>query len=112
MNISSLKSNAKEAFKANYWPSVAVAFVVSFLAMGTSFASSRSVQSGGEEQELTNALNSLTPSQTMLLGGMVMGGLSLIFVVSLVLRIFVFNPLEVGGYRFFRRNVRESGVPV
>lgn len=115
MSIGRMKSRAKQALKGNYWSCVVVGFLLSLLTTGTTASSGRTLQNAADqqaEQDLVNTLNTLTADQIAVVFAVIFGGLSVIMLASLLLRIFVFNPLQVGGCRFFRRNVREAGVGI
>ena len=55
-------------------------------------------------------LAGITQEQAFALLGVVFGAIAVVGIISLLLRIFVFNPLTVGGYRFFRRNNEDTRV--
>ncbi len=112
MDIKKIKDNGKQAFKRNYWQCVLVALIMGLLTAGTAVSSANSAQSTGSasQQELTNAIKTLTPEEQMAIAGAVMAAIWLKIIVGLVMRIFVFNPIEVGGYRFFKKNNLESTV--
>ena len=123
-----VKEQGKIKFKANYWRSVLSAFLISLLAGGTGLASrfstsdmeqdydleevpdSSSVTFNGEEyQDMTNALNSMPEEDKAIAGMVIVGLLAAAFVVLIIgflLKIFVFNPLQVGCYGFFRENAK------
>ena len=108
MDIKEIKRKGKEAFKANYWSSVIVAFVLGLLSMGTTYYSSSNIK--GETQELKAQMSNLTPAEVAAVIAVVSGIITLVVVVSLVLKIFLFNPLKVGAYRFFRLNTEDASV--
>ncbi len=98
-SIGELKAKGKEAFKSNYWSSVIVALILSLLTGGAgASARSQTSQTGGQEGL---DMSALTPEGM----AVIVGALSVVFIVALLLRIFLFNPLEVGGFRFFKKNV-------
>ncbi|MBQ8489244.1 MAG: DUF975 family protein [Pseudobutyrivibrio sp.] len=99
-SIGEIKARGKAAFKANYWNSVIVAFILSILTAGSSVATRN--QTGSEDVQ-----ESLLAADPMVLQ-IIAGGLFAIMIVSLLLRIFIFNPLQVGGYQFFKKNVTEG----
>ena len=123
-----IKKHGKERFKANYWRSVLSAFLISLLAGGTGLASSFSTSdmeqdydleevpdttnvtvNGEDYQDMVDALNSM-PEEDKAIAGMVILGLLaaafVVFVIAVLLKIFVFNPLQVGCYGFFRENAK------
>ena len=102
-----LKEKGKEAFKANYWRNVLVAFLLGLLTTGTvisgRFSGSESDTSGAQI-----AVSSLSPTQI----GIIAGGMVLIIIISVVLDILVFNPLQIGCYAFFKDNVKTHNTEV
>ena len=116
-----LKTRGKSAFLKNYWTCVAVAFVLSVLLGG----SGSSIKNRYDER-----INNYTENYQEDFGNVeiVVGNnarisslvstiisvfASLFFlalmVIMIVLSIFVFSPLEVGGCRFFIENAYETG---
>lgn len=115
MSIRGLKEKAKTAFKANYWRCVLVAFIMGLLTAGTGASSGKNIQNAnhvqaGEGQELVNILSALTEEEKGVLVGVILGGTAIIMVVSFLLKVFLFNPIGVGGCRFFKRNAVEADV--
>ena len=102
--ISELKERGKAAFKANYWNSVIVAVLLSLLAGGAG----ASAKGETNAEELQSSLMMLDPLALQIF----FGGLMTVSVIAFLLRIFVFNPLQVGGYRFFKKNVEEGYAPL
>ena len=92
--IQELKERGKAAFRANYWTCVGVALLMSVLTGGTTFSSSAQ----GNSTELQSAIES---GQTEVLAGFLIG-FAAVSVVSILVKIFIANPVEVGGYRFFK----------
>ncbi|MBE6028870.1 MAG: DUF975 family protein [Clostridiales bacterium] len=115
-----LKLRGKERFKANYWRSVLSAFLISILAGGSGIASSFSTSSDEEPvddtttQELQNITNTVEsmPAEDQAVAGMIFAGILVaifvIFIIGFILKIFVFNPLQVGCYGFFRENAKNQ----
>lgn len=104
-----LKERGKAAFKQNYWKCVLVAFVLGLL---TSSASSSSSSTGSEN--LLAALSGSGDSEESFyllaaLGLIVLGSL-MIWIIAMLLKIFVFNPLTVGGSHFFVQNAYNSAA--
>jgi uncharacterized membrane protein len=100
-----LKAKGKEAFKANYWPNVLAAFLLMLLSTGTSVAT----RSQTSDQNMQNQLNGIPEDQKALVVLTVIGTLSMIIIVSVLLDIFLFNPLKIGCYAFFKTNVQDNG---
>lgn len=115
MDIRAIKQTGKEAFKANYWRCVLVAFVMGLLTTGSSSSGRRAlpdIESLQVEQDFSSVMEGLTPDQTTLVLGIILGTVSIVLVVALLLRIFLFNPLQVGGYLFFKRNCTDPTTRV
>lgn len=95
--IREMKEKGKIAFKANYWPCILAAFLLTLLAGGLT------VSSKFNESDGTSILESFKqlPPEVMA----AVAGLSVtVSIVLLLLRIFLFNPLSVGCYGFFIEN--------
>lgn len=110
-----VKAIGKLAFKANYWRSVLSALILMILLGGSAVSSYSNSGAGNNPEleqsvdELGNAYNSLSnDQQSMLVAGLIGAGL-LIFVIGFVLKAFIFNPLEVGCYGFFKDNIASQG---
>ena len=101
--IQEVKEKARAAFKANYWPCVGIALLMSVLTGGTTFSSGAQ----GNSSEMQSAIES---GQTEVLAGILIG-FAAVSVVSILVKIFLANPVEVGGYRFFKENIEEPGAP-
>lgn len=82
-----LKAKGKAAFKRNYWYCVLVALILS-LVMGSA-AGSTSKKDPAEESNPTNINVEVSAGAAT---------------VAVLLNIFVFSPLEIGGKKFFARN--------
>lgn len=109
---SGIKSKGKSAFKLNYWKCVLVSFLLGSLTAGTtavSYNETSSDDAGLKESfdQLIQSFNALDSKEKLGVAAAIAGALTLVIVVSLLLKIFVFNPLEVGCLRFFRDNVTE-----
>ena len=97
-----LKANGKAAFKANYWKCVLVALILTALVGGGVAASGNRVNDTTEAdgtalvEELQNA-----PKEVI---GVIAAMLVGVFMVSCVVKLLVFNPLQVGCKRFFLAN--------
>ena len=95
-----LKEKGKTAFKANYWKNVLVAFLLAILSAGASISSSTG--SNNDSSGASDALSNLSPVQV----GFLAGGTVLLIIVCVLLDIFIFNPLQIGCYAFFKDNVK------
>lgn len=113
-----VKKHGKARFKANYWKSVLCAFLITLVSGGTSLISRFNLNDsdyedggGAFDEETFNdaeqAISSMSNEDTAVLGLVVAGVLAVIFIafaIAFVLKIFIFNPLQVGCYGFFREN--------
>ncbi|WP_035765913.1 DUF975 family protein [Butyrivibrio sp. NC2002] len=88
-----LKTNGKLNFKKNYWPSV-VASIVLGIATG---AASGSTSRAASNETQSSDLAAIDPAVLIAIFVAILG----VVVVSCVIDIFVMNPLEVGGQRFY-----------
>ena len=98
-----LKERAKAAIKANYWPCVGVALLMGVVT-GGAYASSGTQGSGTDVQ---NSLQSAAPE--VIAGILAMFGVASL--IGILIRIFLANPIKVGGYYFFKENTEEPGAP-
>lgn len=108
--IGDIKAQGKAAFKANYWRSVLVAFILALFYGGA--AASGANNSGGESGTPLEALQqqwyALSQEEQIVLVVSVLGALSVVILISLLLKVFVFNPLKVGCVDFFTENVEDA----
>lgn len=99
---SELKSHAKEILKVNYWRAVLVSLILMFIGGSAgSSASGASSSSSSSSGSLKDALSSFDPTLIAAAIAALIAIFAGIFLVSLVLRILVFNPIVVGCQRFF-----------
>lgn len=120
-----LKERGKAAFQRNYWRSVLVAFILMLFVSGGGSAVSNSwnqITSSGtsddsyyteyfDEGDIGHFYyNSGTSIPGMLVSGIIAVVVGGVMIVSALLGIFLFNPLEVGGCRFFMEN-SERQIP-
>ena len=103
-SVSEVKEIGKSKFKANYWPCVLVAVLMGLFTAG----SSASVSSKVQETDLNASFNSLTPEQQAAVIAVVVGAVLVVVGISLVVKIFLANPIELGGSLFFKQNVEET----
>ena len=108
-NTSEIKERGRAAFKLNYWKCVLVSFILGFVMSGTTSFSTRTTGSSEEMQqafqEIQESLSSLTPGQQIAVAAGVAGLFTVVFVIALAVKIFLYNPLKVGGLAFFKQNV-------
>ena len=115
-SISEVKSRGKMAFKANYWPSVLAALLIGLFTTGSAGSvynsSNSALHKSGEGQSLSDAMSSLSPAQLAAVMAIVGGTLFIACIISILLKIFLLNPLTVGCYRFFRKNAENQPAPL
>lgn len=104
-NRQEIKAGGKAAFKANYWRSVGVSFLLSLLIGGTAVAARVNSGSPGTQgqqslEEASGSIPELPPALIAIIAGVILA----VIIVSLLLRIFLYNPLKVGCYQFFEKN--------
>ena len=109
--ISDLKAKGKAAMKANYKNSVIAGILLALFGAGTA-SGTRSTMTQEQQQTVTDASSSLTPEELAIIAIAVIGASLVVCAIALVLRIFVFNPLNVGCHRFFRLNVEDNTTPL
>lgn len=106
--IGDIKTRGKNAFTSNYLSSVIVAFVLSLLITGTAVSSGSQASSTVDEKGIEALLLEADPAVLYALFGVLMS----ISIIGFILKLFVFNPLQVGGYRFFKKNVEDGNVSI
>jgi hypothetical protein len=104
-NRQELKARGKTAFRGNYWRSVGAALVLAIAGGASTGAAGNSVRSNS--QDLSAQMESLTPEQAAAVVAIVLGVVGLVVLAGSLINIFLFNPLRVGGRRFFLVNVEE-----
>ncbi len=114
-NRKELKQIGKLAFKANYWKCVLSAFLLSLMAYVTAFSSyTRNTNNASDPRKISEALDSFKAliEQNPNMAGTIITIIAAIggffIVVRFLLKIFLFNPLKVGCYQFFRENVHSG----
>lgn len=104
-SIGEIKARGKDAFKANYWRCVLTAFILSILTGG----SAASTKGQDNSQDVSQAMSGLSTAEQLTVAGIVLGVVSVAFIIGILIRIFITNPLQVGCYRFFKKNVQNPG---
>lgn len=119
-----VKQQGKTKFKGNYWRSVLAAFLISVLTGASSIAGRFSIPGLEEPEETEETVTNLdTEAMAETFNSMpedekagllvLLAGAALVFfvlcIIGFLLKIFVFNPLEVGCYGFFRENAGGLG---
>jgi uncharacterized membrane protein len=102
-----IKARGREAFQKNYLRSVLVAILLTALAGGSGASAGNSVSSATEG---TNPFAAMDPQVLMAIGMAVLGVLGIVFVISFLLQIFLFNPLKIGCHAFFSDNIQQDGA--
>ncbi len=114
-SISDLKARGKDAFMRNYWKSVLVSFILTFV-LGSATVTGRITFDGTDMwDEITYNASSVISDFSYYLHhvnwlpfAIAVGLLGMVAsLASLVIRIFLLAPLEVGGCRFFLENAYE-----
>ena len=108
-NRRELKARGRVAFRANYWRCVLAAIILSIVVGGSSGGSATSAASsssndGNSMIQITQTTNSYSRTERAIISGVAASVLGIAGGVALALDVFVFNPLEVGGQRFFLVN--------
>ncbi len=103
--VSEVKQTGKSAFKANYWPCVLVALLMGvFTGAGSAASGSGSASS----TDLTTAFDSMDRNALIAVAVVVVGVLFASLAVSAVVKIFLVNPLRLGGTVFFKSNIEQG----
>ncbi len=110
MERAQLKSWGKNTFQANYWPSVVAALVLA-ISSGGSGGSSVSFTNGSSVKDNVRFDPSTEPEVQqildfmMLLLPLILAVAGVVILISMALRVFLFNPLHIGCTYFFRTNL-------
>lgn len=105
-----IKSDGKTAFKANYWKSVGVSLIL--LVITGNIGSFRFNLNSGEggEQSLEWSAGYFTDTITPAMVTAMTGIIAVAIIAALLLSIFLLNPLKVGCYEFFKKNLHDPGT--
>lgn len=101
-----LKERGKLAFRANYWPNVLAALLLSLLTAGGSVAGRTEIQNTDYDVQF----NQMPDENKIGLVLIVIGALIMVMIVSVLLDIFLFNPLQIGCYAFFKQNIQDGNA--
>lgn len=104
-SIQEMKSRGKQAFKANYWQSVAVAFVMGIFTTGTTVATRNQVPTSTDVT--VDATSTLSNEQMFFITSMILGTVAVVGLFAAIAHAFIANPIEVGGRRFFEKNAQD-----
>jgi len=118
-NRAELKERAKIAFKRNYWKCVLVAFILSILTgsgamnSGSNLNTDEIVHKNYYEEDgfLYEQENDLDDVLERVFTAGVVAIIALIALFSIIIGIFVLNPLEIGGCYFFMNNTYMEASP-
>lgn len=102
-SIQEMKEKGKSAFKNNYWPCFFVALLMGLFA-GGAVASSRTT---GSTEQLEQTIHSGDMTTVIVF----FSAFLVTTAILLVFKIFVVNPIEVGGAEFFAENIEAGPVP-
>lgn len=94
-----LKENAKVTMKANYWKAVLVSIILGIL-LGSGAGSARSASSNSQD-DLKEVLSGYSTETIGWIFAALAGIFAVVFIVHFVLKLFVWNTLEVGCQKFF-----------
>ena len=106
--ISEVKEQGKAAFRTNYWNCVIVSIIMSIVT-GGSLVGGRSAASGSGVAELKEYFADMDPALIPFIIMTVMSVFVFAMIIGILIKIFVFNPLKVGCYTFFRKNINGDG---
>lgn len=113
--ISEIKKEGKDAFKANYWKSVLVGLILTVIGGVAGGGASFSVpaQVGQSGQGTTIPLNELGDPATLMAIAAILSVVAVVVlvavVISFIVKLFIINPIKIGGCYFFYNNVDSYG---
>ena len=106
--IAEVKEKGKQAFRGNYWYCVLAAFLMGLFAGGSTVAS----RSNAQGMDPGSTFSNMTPDQQMAVAGIAFGTAAVVSIVGLLIKIFLANPIEIGGKTFFKSNVEATPAPL
>ena len=116
MSNKELREKGRIAFKANYWACVLAALLLAIVLGATTTARTAGANSAAnsavpeEDISLTEIMDGLTEEEQRTVITAVVTILVIVTVIGILVRIFLYNPLQVGCYRFFRKNTENYPV--
>lgn len=110
MSVKEIKSRGKMAFRSNYWNCVIAALLLSLLMGGATASGVNNAQETAANPKLMEALQSAPEEALQIVAVLILSLIGAVAVVSFLLKIFLFNPLKVGCYRFFVKNAEDSSA--
>lgn len=121
-----LKEKGKYSFQKNYWKTILVSLIMAILVGGSIGGSGirgvynfggghggdsfleETVDESGIEQRITEAVREIPPA-TLLAAGLIAAAAALIAAaVAIAADVFLINPIEIGGTRFFLQNLNRN----
>lgn len=119
--IGDVKARGRAAFKANYWVSVVVGILLMLLVGGSAASGANNARQQTSEltieqqtavDDATSAIRAMPDEAKGQLVAAIIGGSLVATIVGVLLKVFLFNPLQVGCYRFFAKNVEQTPAPL
>ena len=113
-----IKEKAKAAFKANYWKSVLVSFIMSAITGATVRTSGSTTANTANNAAGTENINELAsnvqndPKVLAIIIGAIVTIVLILVAVDLVLSAFLLNPIEMGSKSFFMKNSYNPETPL
>ena len=101
ISANDLKRKGWELTKMTYWKSVLAAFILTLLAGGSVGISQSNTDI---DQETITNFQSIPPQDRAAIIGVIIAGLTSIFVISIIVQIFLYNPMKMGCLSFFKKN--------
>ncbi|MBR4720896.1 MAG: DUF975 family protein [Clostridia bacterium] len=101
-NRKELKEKAKIAFKANYWKTVLVSFILVIVGGGAGYVTFSN--NSASTNDVTTQVNGFSQGELLAILLAVLGGIALIGTVMFVVKLLLLNPLSVGCQKFFKEN--------
>lgn len=95
-----VRETGRTAFKANYWPCVLVSIILSL------FAGYSGYQASSNSGDISSELEGVPAEEALTFIIIVLGILAVAAIIGILLKIFLFNPLQVGSYAFFKENIK------
>ena len=105
--ISEVKERGKAAFKANYWKSVAVALIMGLFTGSSGGSASNSAGGTSSNIDINSVAGGMNSQEQLIAAGVITAAVLGTIALMLLLKVFLFNPLHIGGCAFFRANIEE-----
>lgn len=108
---SEIKERGRTVLRMNYWKCVLVSFIMGFVLSGSSSFSTNQISNNEQVrqafQQLRDAMNNMEPAERIAVIAAISSVITLAIVVGFLIKIFIYNPLHVGGLAFFKKNVMD-----